>query len=378
MIGIRISKATIVACLGSLGSILCGLLVVGLFLLLAGRNPINIYSGIFASAFGDNFAISETLVAATPVMFCALAVAVAGRVGLMNIGVEGQLLAGAIGSTFVALAMPETTPAWLMLSLMCISGCLCGALWSAIPAVLKVGLNVNETIVSLLLNYVAVLVLEFLIHGPWQDPTNVSWPQTQAFPACAELLHMPESRLHLGFFIAVVIGIALAILLAKTAIGFRANVIGANPEAAKYAHYKVNRYLIAAMLVSGAVAALAGFSQVSAIEGRLRSGISPGYGYTGFLVCWLARQNPIAIIFTSVLLGGFLSGADNLQLTEKLPFATVNILEGAIFLFLLGSESSLKRLAEKMQLRLPSKNVTSPPEPTPTQPVNLETSEAGA
>ena len=352
MKSIRATQRALISIAGSLVSILCGLIAVGLFLVVAGRDPIRIYSGIFTSAFGDGFALSETLVAATPVMFCALGVAVAARVGLMNIGVEGQLLAGAVGSTFIALTLPATMPPWVMLSLMAVTACVCGAIWSAIPALLKVRLNVNETIVSLLLNYVAVLVVEFLIHGPWQDPTTSSWPQTQAFPASAELLHLPGSRIHLGFFIAVVIGLVLSLVLTRTKVGFRANVIGQNPEAAKYAHYRVNRYLIIALLVSGAVAALAGFSQVSAIEGRLRSGLSPGYGYTGFLVAWLARQNPLAIIVTAVLLGGFLSGADSLQLSEKLPFATVNILQGAIFLFLLASETSLKNLAFKLQLRM--------------------------
>ncbi len=337
---------------GSTGSILCGFAIVALFLLLAGRNPLSIYAGMLSSAFGDSFAVSETLVAATPVMFCALAVAVAGRVGLMNIGVEGQLLAGAIGSTFVALTLPAETPAWAMLSVMCIAAGVCGALWSAIPALLKVRLNVNETIVSLLLNYVAALVVEYLIHGPWQDPNTTSWPQTQAFPPSAELMHLAGSRLHLGFLVAVGIALVLAVVLHKTRAGFRASVIGENPEAARYSHYPVARYLVAAMLLSGVVAALAGFSQVSAIEGRLRSGLSPGYGYTGFLVCWLARQNPLAIIITAVLLGGFLSGADSLQLSEKLPFATVNILQGVIFLFLLTSEHFVKRLVAKAQMRM--------------------------
>ena len=361
MTATRGAQRAIVSIAGSLCSIAFGLMAVALFLMLAGRNPVSIYAGIFSSAFGDSFAISETLVAATPVMLCALAVAIAARVGLMNIGVEGQLLAGAIGSTFVALTMPAATPAWEMLLLMCIAGCLCGALWSAIPALLKVLLNVNETIVSLLLNYVAALVVEFLIHGPWQDPTTTSWPQTQAFPPSAELLHLPGCRVHLGLLIAVGIGVILMIVLHKTRAGFRASVIGNNLDAARYAHYPVSCYLIVAMLVSGAVAALAGFSQVSAIEGRLRSGLSPGYGYTGFLVCWLARHNPLAIIVTAVLLGGFLSGADNLQLSEKLPFATVNILQGAIFLFLLASERNIRRLAEKTQLAIANNPIVAPP-----------------
>lgn len=323
---------------GPLSSIVFGFASVGLFLLAVGRNPLTIFGGIFTSAFGDSFALSETLVAATPIMLCALGVSIAGRVGLMNIGVEGQLLAGAIGATFVALHLPADIAPWQMLSAMALCACFCGAVASGIPAVLRVKFNVNETIVSLLLNYVVALLVEFLIHGPWQDPTSASWPQTAAFPPAAELWHLGESRVHLGLLIGVLLGLVLTLLLRKTRVGFKAAVIGNNADAARYAHYPVGRYLFIAMLVSGAVAALAGFSQVSAIEGRLRSGLSPGYGYTGFLVCWLARHNPLAIILVSILLGGFLSGADSLQLSEKLPFATVNIIQGAIFLFLLSSE----------------------------------------
>lgn len=345
------SREAMITAGGSLASVFCGFAAVAGFLILAGRNPLSIYTGILGSAFGDNFAIAETLVAATPIMFCALAVAIAGRVGLMNIGVEGQLLAGAIGSTFAALTLPATLPAWVMLLSMGIAACICGALWSGVPGILKTGLNVNEAIVSLLLNYVAALVLEFLIHGPWQDPDTASWPQSQAFPECAELWYLTGSRVHLGLFIAIATGLILMTVLHKTTIGFRARVIGDNPEAAIYAHYPVKRYLLAAMLLSGAIAALAGFSQVSAIEGRLRSGLSPGYGYTGFLICWLARQNPLAIIVVSILLGGFLSGADSLQLSEKLPFATVNILQGAIFVFLLASEPYLQSVSEKIRLK---------------------------
>lgn len=356
----RTAVRSLISLAGSIGSILCGFVVVGLFLMASGRNPLTIYAGIFTSAFGDSFSITETLVAATPIMFCALGVAIAARVGLMNIGVEGQLLAGAVGSTLVALTLPASTPAWAMLSLMCVSACICGAIWSAIPALLRVLADVNETIVSLLLNYVAALVVEFLIHGPWQDPSTSSWPQTMAFPSVAELPHFFDSRVHLGLFMALAIGAVLMVILCCTRAGFKAQVIGANRDAAEYAKYPVKRYLIIAMLLSGAVAALAGFSQVSAIEGRLRSGLSPGYGYTGFLVCWLARHNPITIIITSILLGGFLSGADSLQLSEKLPFATVNILQGMIFIFLLASERFVKLWSEKLHLRFANKSLKNP------------------
>jgi len=330
--------------LGSIGAAVLAFLLTGIFLLCVGRDPIAIYSGIWLGAFGDQFSISETLVAATPIMLCALGVAVAGWVGLMNVGVEGQLYLGAVGATLIALHMPDAAP-WQVLLLMLVAAASFGACWSAIPGMLRVWLGVNEVIVSLLLNYVAILLVEFLIHGPWQDPTSTSWPQTAAFPASAELPHLAGGRVHLGLAFGVILSLLFAVFMPITRVGFIARVIGEHREAAEYSHYKVARYQLVAMLLSGAIAALAGCCQVSAIEGRLRSGISPGYGYTGFLVCWLARHNPLAIIVVSILVGGLLSGADSLQLTAKLPFATVNILQGMIFFCLLASEQFIRKLA---------------------------------
>jgi simple sugar transport system permease protein len=330
---------------GSAGAVLVAFCLTAIFLLAVGRDPIAIYSGIWAGAFGDQFSLSESLVAATPIMLCALGVAVAGGVGLMNVGGEGQLYLGAIGATFVALTFP-TLPVWEMLPLMFVAACICGAAWSAVPGGLRVWFGVNEVIVSLLMNYVAILLVEFLIHGPWQDPTSTSWPQTSAFPASAELPHFPGVRVHMGLVFGVILCLFFAIIMPLTKIGFIARVIGQNQDAAEYAHYPVGRYQLIAMLLSGAIAALAGFGQVSSIEGRLRSGLSPGYGYTGLLVCWLARHNPIAIIVVSILIGGLVSGADSLQLTAKLPFATVNILQGAIFFSLLAFEQFIVKLGQ--------------------------------
>lgn len=329
---------------GSIAAAVLAFLLTAIFLLAVGRDPVAIYTGIWQGAFGDQFSLSETLVAATPIMLCALGVAVASWVGLMNVGVEGQLYLGAIGATIVALNFPDAAP-WQVLLLMFVVSAGFGAFWSAIPAVLRVWLGVNEVIVSLLLNYVAILLVEFLIHGPWQDPSSTSWPQTAAFPASAELPHLPGARVHLGIVFGVVLSLFFAVLMPLTRTGFIARVIGESKDAAEYSHYPVGRYQILAMILSGAIAALAGFGQVSAIEGRLRSGISPGYGYTGFLVCWLARHNPIGIIVVSILVGGLLSGADSLQLTAKLPFATVNILQGMIFFCLLASEQFIRKLA---------------------------------
>lgn len=341
---LRKSRRPVVYVAGSVAAVVAALVVVALFLAVAGRNPFETYAGIASSAFGSWFAWSETLVAAIPLMFCGLGVAIAARVGLMSIGAEGQLYIGAAAAAVVALEV-KGLPSWQLLPLMMLAACVAGAAWSGVPGFLRARLGVNETIVTLLLNYVAILLIEHLLHGPWQDPASYSWPQTPEFPAAAELPRFGTSRLHAGFWIALVVAGTFAIVLARTRIGYVARIIGANPAAARQARYPVARYLVVAMLLSGAVAALAGFCQVSAIEGRLRSGISPGYGYTGFLVSWLSRHDPVAIVIVSILMGGLLSGSDSLQLNQGLPFATVNIVQGCIFFFLLCSERLVQRAA---------------------------------
>jgi len=337
------TRETLFSGAASVAAIFAAFFVVGVFLFLVGRNPISAYVGILRSGFGSSFAISETFVAATPIMLCALGVAIAAWLGLLSVGAEGQLYLGAVGATFVALRLPNA-PAWLLLPLMATGACICGAVWSAVPGCLRAKLNVNETIVTLLLNYVAILLVEYLVHGPWQDPESYSWPQTPAFQSAAELPRWAGTRLHLGFIIAMVTAFVCWAMVARTRVGFVARVIGGNPNAASYAHYPVARYLIIGMALSGAVAALAGLCQVSAIEGRLRTGISPGYGYTGFLVAWLARNHPLGIVAVSVFMGALMSGGDSLQLREGLPFATVNILQGAILLFLLCADYVRERL----------------------------------
>jgi len=339
------ARQTLASFAGSALAFLASLVVVGLLLLTQGRDPFRTYQGMFIGAFGSAYAVTETLVAATPIMLCALGVAVGAWVGLITIGAEGQLYMGALGATYAAMSMPHS-PAWQVLPLMFCSACLLGALWSGIPGLLRARFGVNETILTLLLNYVAVLIVLYLIHGPWRDPLSFSWPQTAAFSPAAQLPRFGSTRLHLGLCFGVGIAGLLWMARSRTRWGFIAKVVGAGPRVAAYAHYPVARYLVGAMLLSGAIAAIAGMGQVSAIEGRLRAVLSPGYGYTGFLVAWLARHNPIGIVLVSVLMGGLLSGGDSLQLGERLPAATINIIQGLIFFFLLGSERYIKRFSQ--------------------------------
>lgn len=321
----------------SLVSLLTAFAALAGLLLACGRSPLDTYVGILRGAFGDWFAITETLVAATPILICGLSVAIAAQVGLTNIGAEGQLYMGAVGATFVALNAGNGSPG-VVLPAMALAACALGAAWAGIAGVLRARLGVNETILTLLLNYVALLLVEFLIHGPWQDPASFSWPQTAAFPPAAILPTLPRSRVHLGLGMALVVAAALFAVLFMTRVGAVMRVIAANPRAASHVHDPIAAYLLVAMVLSGAVAALAGMSQVSAIEGRLRAGLSAGYGYSGFLAAWLARHHPLAILPAALLMGALTSGGDSLQLGQRLPFATVNILEGVILLSLVSFE----------------------------------------
>ncbi len=325
------------------------LLLLGLGLKLLGRSPWSVYSGLFAGSLGSRFAIAETLVATIPIIFCALATAVPRWAGLISVGAEGALYAGAVGATYAALQFSHWPSVALVPSMLLLAAC-AGAVWAAVPALLRVFLGINETIVTLLGNYVAVLLVEYLVHGVWQDPASYSWPQSAAFVASAELPRWPGTRVHLGLAVAILAALLLWVLRSRTVLGLRLEITGSNPTAANYAGYPVRKYQLLVMVVGGILAAMAGWGQVAAIEGRLRSALSPGYGYSGFLVAWMARHHPLGILGFSLLLAAMLTGSDNLQLRQQLPAAMVNIFQGILLFCLLGAEYIADRQTTKMQV----------------------------
>ena len=274
----------------------------------------------------------------TPIFLCALAVAIPTRAGLYNIGGEGQLHCGAIAATALVLYAPWL-PHFMMIPLMILSAMVGGALWGIIPGLLRARFQVNEILVSLMLNYVAIFFVEHLVHGPWRDPDAFGWPYSAPFPEWAVLPTFGNSNVHLGILLGfVAVGLAYFVLR-YTTWGRAIRLIEANPRTARYVHINAAKYIVILMAVGGAMAALAGLGEVSVIQNRLRPGISSGYGYTGFLVAWLARNNPIAIIPVAFFVGGLYSGADALQLTAGLPSSTVDIFVGLAFLTFLVGES---------------------------------------
>jgi general nucleoside transport system permease protein len=326
-------------------SVVLALIFAGFLLLLFGANPIETYAAMARGAFGARYNISETLVKAIPLMLTGLAVGVAFRMLFWNIGAEGQLVWGAIAATWVALFLPDYVgglPGWSFIPLMILAAFLAGAMWGLIPAVMKAYLRVNEIITTLMLNYVALLWMQYLYTGPWKDPRGFGFPGTAQFPREVWLPRLaPElglGRVHYGLIIAIVAAVVIRLLLSRTKWGLEVKVIGKNPEAARYAGMDIARNIVLVMIISGGLAGLAGYSQVAGVAFRLQSGIAVGDGFTAIIVAWLAKLNPWSILLVSILMAGLSTGGDQLQIAMGLPAAVAGILQGSILFFVLGAD----------------------------------------
>lgn len=330
-------------------SIVAALVAGAVLLFLAGVNPLETYRAMVEGAFGSAYAISETLVRATPLMLTGLAVSIAFRMLFWNIGAEGQLAMGAFAASGVALLLPKAMPGispWLLLASMLVAGFIGGALWGLIPAMLKAFLGVNEIITSLMLNYVAILWIQYLYYGPWKDPEGFGFPGTAPFveaawlPRLKDIQWMPEifttGRLHAGLFLAILAAILVWLILDRTRWGYEIKIIGENPRAARYAGISIVRNILLVMIVSGGLAGLAGFVQVAGISHRLQQGIVVGDGYTAIIIAWLARLNPFGVLIVAVLMAALFVGGDQIQITMGLPAAVALVLQGAILFFVLG------------------------------------------
>jgi general nucleoside transport system permease protein len=304
-------------------------------LLVLGKDPIATYTAIWQGTLGDSYGWGEIVVKMIPFILCALATAIPARAGLINVGGEGQIYMGAWLATWVALNF-GSVPAPVLIPLLIVAGCLGGGLWGGLVGWMRARFSLNETISSLLLNYVASLIIDFFVHGPWKDTSGANWPYTAEFSDNARLATFGTTRISIGIFLAAGALIFYYWLFERTRWGYNMRVVGGNPEAARRSGLSINRYIIAAMLLGGAMAGLYGMIEVTAIQGRLRGGISNGYGYIGFLVAWLAGHQPLRIVAMAALLGLLSVGGDTIQMAG-LPSATTNILMALILFFVLGS-----------------------------------------
>ncbi len=321
-------------------SVLLSLVVCAGLLLATGTNPLVAYGAMLREAFGSSYGFAEVLVKATPLILCGLGVMLAFKMLFWNIGAEGQLHMGAWGATAVVMTGWQG-PGWLMIPAMMVAAMAAGALWALIPAYLKVRLNTNEIITTLLLNYVAILWVAHFIYGPWKDPVSFGFPMTQQFPPGAQLPRLADSRVHLGFLVALALVVVVYFVQEKSRWGFEIAVTGGNPRAAEYAGMNAARNVLVVMAISGGLAGLAGMVEVSAIQLKLLKDISPHaapYGYTAIIIAWLARRNPWGVLLVSILMGALYVGGETVQITMKLPVNIVLIIQALILFFVLGGD----------------------------------------
>ena len=303
--------------------LLLALVLFGIILLLSGKNPIQSYIDIFRSTLTSSYGFSEVIVAMVPMVITALAVAIPSRVGLINVGVEGQLYMGACLAAWGALTFTQL-PAWALLPLLFLLGMTGGALWAFIPGYLKAIGLVNETITSLLLNSVAPKIVAFMIFGFWHGPMDTN--KTANFVPAARLPTFFGTRVDLSLIIALALLGLFWYVMKYTRWGLEMRAIGGNPQAARRNGIPVKAYVVTVMCLGGAIAGIAGMAQVSGYYGLLLANFSTGSGYMGFLISWLAFGDPVGILLVSFLVAIITTGGNLLQLTQGLPYAAINIL----------------------------------------------------
>jgi ABC-type uncharacterized transport system permease subunit len=303
-----------------------------------GYDPGKALTSFFIKPIENFYGLTELAVKATPLLLCALGLAVGFRGGVWNIGAEGQLTVGAIAAGGLALAFHGEEPGWL-LPAMVMAGAAGGAAWAAIPAFLRVRFNANEILTSLMLTYVALQLLGYLVHGPWRNPQGFNFPQSRDFGEGAAIPLLVEgARLHVGTLLAALAVPAAWLLLDKSYLGFQIRVTGLAPGAAAYAGFPVGRIVWAGFIAGGAMAGLAGMMEAAGPIGKLQPLISPGYGFAAIIVAFLGRLNAVGILFASLLVALLYLGGETAQIDLKVPPAVTGVFQGLLLFFLLGSD----------------------------------------
>ncbi len=302
-----------------LAAIVATLLLVSLLVLAAGASPFSVFYLVAKGAAGSQFALLETLTRATPLIFTGLAVAVAFRAKLWNIGAEAQLYIGGVLTVVLGTgALP--LPSAILIPVLMAAAMAAGALLLLGPAVLKTRFGVDEVVTTLLLNFIVLLFVSMLLEGVLKDPMGLGWPQSQKVVAEAQLPRLIQGkRLHLGFVIAIIAAVVVWVVTKKTKLGYEMRAVGHNPEGARFVGIPVNLVLMKTALLSGGLAALAGFSEVSGLKGNLTLDLSAGYGYTGIVVAMLAMLNPLGVIASAIFVAGIFVGADAMSRAAKVP-----------------------------------------------------------
>jgi general nucleoside transport system permease protein len=348
---------------------LAALLIGAVMLLFLRVNPIEAYAALWDGAFGSANAFAETLVKATPLLLVALGICISFRGNVINIGGEGQMIVGAVLATWVGLTFTDL-PGWLIIPAAMLAGFLGGAVWGGIPGFLKAYFSVNEILSTVMMNAIAVQLMNYLLRGPMIDPSQAQLaskiPQTARLIEAFRLARFVPTRLHLGVLIAVILAILVYILLWRTTLGYRIRAVGHNPNAAKYAGINVKRYIVLSLLLSGAFSGLAGATQVYGVNYRMitdgsASGFTGSAGFNGIVAALFGQLHPIWSIPASILFGALLVGANKMQRMVQVPSALVIALNGLVVVFVVSSE--IWRRRRQRQRLAAAKEDESPPEP---------------
>lgn len=330
----------------SLGALVLALVLGGIVLTVAGGNPFQTYLHMARAAFGDVGVLSDTLTKATPILLCGLACSLAFRAKLWNIGAEGQFFLGAWAASAIVLlpVLPGTAPKILMLLVMAIAGFIGGAVWGLAPGLLKAKLNVNEVLTTLMMNYIAISWNNFFIFAVWSEQ---GFQMSPKFPTTAWLPRLTDYAeqvpffagltTHMGLLIGLIVAVILWWVMYRSKWGFEIELTGDNPKAARYAGVNIARNTVLVMMLSGGLAGLAGMSEISGVVHRLQGAISPGYGFTGIIVAWLAKLNPLVVVPVSILFGALILAGREIQ-----PSGIAKLLQGIILFCLISSEVLLR------------------------------------
>ena len=309
------------------------------FLLLVGKSPADFYQLVWRGGFGTAFSVQNTLQRAAPLILTALAMAIPARVGLIMIGGEGALVLSGLSAAAIALPLIGHAPALVLLAVMALAAVTAGAVWVGLAGYLRHKRGVNETIASLLLTYIAIAIMNFFVEGALRDPGSANKPSTFPIGDDNMIGRIPGTDVHWGLAVGVLLAVVLYVLMSRTTFGFAARITGGNPRAALAQGLPVGKLIVACSMIAGACAGLAGFFEVAAIHGRANASLAAGYGFTGILVSFLARHNPLAIIPVAIMFGGIAASGGLIQRRMDLPDATVLVLQGFIFVILLASET---------------------------------------
>jgi simple sugar transport system permease protein len=307
----------------------------GLIMAVKGVNPLTAYSDMLSSLTQPE-AFGQILVKATPLILAALAVAIPARAGMVNVGGEGQLIIGGVASAGVVLWLADSLAAPVVMVLMIVAAMLAGGLWAGLAGVLRERFGINEAVTTLLMNYMALDLMYFLIYDRWKDRAGSGQPATAPLPVNLRLPLIGTSSVSVGFVIALVATVVVALALKRTTWGFRLRVVGGNIEAARRSGYRVGWLMLGAIAAGGALAGLGGYTQLAGAEFKLRPGFLVTYGYIGFLASWLGKHNPFAAAGAAIVLAALTVGGDSLQIDSGLPAASVNILMALVLLAVFG------------------------------------------